>query len=94
MRVVAKAWKVGSRSISKACRLVRIAASPVAPDPANGSSTSSPGFVLTRISLSISSTGFSVGWIRFEPATSGQAIPLVISASDKKLNVSGPGLSA
>ena len=42
-------------------RPIPSAATPVLPDPANGSSTRSPGFVLARRHLSISATGFCVG---------------------------------
>ena len=37
------------------------AATPALPDPANGSRTKSPGFVLARRQRSISFTGFCVG---------------------------------
>ncbi len=45
-------------------RPVRMHATPVEPEPQNGSSTSWPGSVKRSTSSTISGTGFCVSWMR------------------------------
>ena len=50
-------------------RLHRMAATPVAPDHMQLSSTVSPSLVYVRIRYSIRDAGFCVGWVMREPPT-------------------------
>src|SRR6516225_10214737 len=54
---------VSSRSIKMTCLCSLMAASPVVPEPANGSNTVPPGGVTRRTSQRMRSTGLTVGWL-------------------------------
>ena len=78
------------------CRPSRFATAPVVPEPKNGSSTTSPGFVAASITRASSASGFCVGCTLWPSSSFRRSSPVQIgnSQSERIWTSSLPAFSA